>query len=149
MRKRAALVVLLAMTSACARLPPVNFNYYPSKGVTSISVTQTFDCSADKTRLVVVTTTPAVTTSYSADHSQRPVLLEVSKTRGELSDTDITINYYDDGRLKSINSVSTGQGEAALKTAISIVGAALPLVGGAGSGGPKAPKLPECDDIAN
>jgi hypothetical protein len=124
---------LFALTTACARLPPVDYNYYPSKGMTTVSVTQTFDCSADKKRLVVVTAPPAVATSYSADYSKQVQLLAMSGIRGEFTDNDFTINFYEDGRLKSINSVSTGKGEAILKTAISIVGAALPLIG-AGDG---------------
>lgn len=137
---------MASLISGCASMPPLDFSYFPARGVAQVAVTQTFDCSTDKKRLVVVTTSPTVTAQYSADRTQSAIPLQLSKVRGDLTDTEFTIGYYEDGRLKSINLSSTGQGEAVLKSVISTVGAAIPLVGGSDAGGEQ---LPECTEIEN
>ncbi|MEH3102624.1 MAG: hypothetical protein PGN12_01790 [Sphingomonas phyllosphaerae] len=146
--RKGFLLALTAAVSGCARIPPVDFSYYPAKGSAAVAVIQSYDCSADKKRLVVATTPPVVTTQYVADHDNGPWTVEISKAQADLNDTDFSISFYDDGRLKGVNSVSTGQGEALLKGAISLIGAVLPLVGGTGGEAPDA-DLPECAIIAN
>ncbi len=63
---------MLALLAGCAKMPPVDFSYYPSRGSAAITVTQSFDCSTDKRRLVGVTSPPNVNTQYSADYVSGP-----------------------------------------------------------------------------
>lgn len=148
MTARSAVALSLFVAGGCASMPPVNYSYYPATGVAMVAITQSLDCSKDKKRLVVVTTPPSVTTKYSADQSVQPWSFEASRLRSDMANTDFTLNLYEDGRLKGINAQSTGQGEAILKSVVSFMTAVTPLVGGSGPG-KRAPKLAQCDVIAN
>lgn len=149
MKWQSAIAGTLLVLGACAKLPPVNYSYFPSMGTAVVTITQSLDCSKDQKRLVVITTPPVVAVKYAADHFVGPWTVEASRLRGELANNDFALSLYEDGRLKGINAQSTGQGEAILKSVVSLVTTALPLVGGAGNSGKRDPKLPECQVIAN
>lgn len=61
---------------------------------------------------------------HSADFNAGKVL-SLANLKAAFSDSDVKVEYFDDGRLKSFNATSTGQGEAILKTVVSIFDAAL------------------------
>lgn len=145
--KKGLLSILITLSlGACASIPDMNYEYYRSKGVANVEIVRTFDCSVSQDRLVIVTTPPEVKTSYSADYKSNPVTLEIGSASDELVDRDLTITFYDDGRLKGINSISTGQGEAISKAVIGVVSSAIGMVGGSGSEGTP---LPACAALAN
>jgi hypothetical protein len=50
----------------------------------------------------------------------------------DFADSDLNIGFYDDGRLKSINQNTTGEGETIIKSAVSLASAVAPLGAGAG-----------------
>ena len=85
-----------------------------------VRIVRTLAC--DKQNLPVVASTATVTISNSADFDN-PRSLPFDQLDGALANTDIKLDFYPDRRLKSINASSTGQGEAILKSAISLVGA--------------------------
>jgi hypothetical protein len=148
MRSLLALSGALLVLGGCA-IPGVVYRYYPSRARTTVSVTQSVDCTADKTALFVLNT-PAVTTVYSADYTQKPYTLAIKSLDGAVSDTDVSFSFYDDGRLKSVNSSSTGEGETIAKSAVSLVTAVAALGGGAPppvKGLP--PVLDECRKVSN
>lgn len=122
------------LLSSCASLPPVDYSYYPAKGTVFVALTQAVDCSKDQKTLVVASSTPTVTVKYGADHASEAWSFKASQLRNGLSNQDFTIARYEDGRLKSVNVQSTGQGEAILKSVLNVVSAVLPFVGGAGQG---------------
>jgi len=68
--------------------------------------------------VAVTSITPVV--KHSAD--EQTFEINLKDLRGTFSDADVKLEFTEDGRLKSVNSAQTGQGEAALKTAISIAG---------------------------
>lgn len=117
-------VVALA---GCATIPDIDYRYFPAKASTEVSVTQTIDCSPDKSK-VNFFYTPTVVTIYSSDRSKQPNVLRVKELRSAVSDADITFNWFDDGRLKSVNQSSTGQGENIVKAAMTFL---APIIGGA------------------
>ena len=144
MASRSFCAIAAAMTvGGCASTPDVVYRYYPAKAATTVTVTQTVDCNQAKTQIVQVMT-PSVATSYSSDLSKPPQSLRLKDLGGTMADTEFTMSWYDDGRLKSINQSSTGQGEAILKAAESALGA-LGFIGGAEKAAPAA--LKECDFI--
>jgi hypothetical protein len=141
-------VVAAGLLSACATIPDVEYSYYPAKSNTLATVIQSVDCTSDKTAVVVVNT-PSVTTAYSSDTSKAPFRTKIKDVEGDNSvfaDSDMSFGFFDDGRLKSINQSTTGQGETILKAAVSLAAAIAPLGGGPKGGEVKAP-LPECDTI--
>ena len=144
MLKRMALVVMIGLLSGCASTPNVIYSYYPSDSNSIVTVTQTVDCNSAKTDIVVASSA-SVNTVYFADYTKEPYSIEINKLDGTFADSDFTFNFFDDGRLKSINGSTTGQGETILKSAIAL-GTAVAVLGG---GAPAAPKaIPECDTIS-
>ncbi len=137
--------VVPAVLVGCSTVPSVQYSYYPAKSNTLVTVTQAADCNSSKTAVVVVNS-PAVTTAYSSDFSKPPYKINVADVKGSFADSDFAFTLYDDGRLKSINQSTTGQGETIIKSAVALATALAPLGGGApvtaGAG-----TLPECTTI--
>ena len=116
-------LVMLALTG-CAHLPDATVHYYLPKTDVSFKVVRVLTCDAKNNVLAADSIIPTVT--HSADHALvRSVSL--AQLKGAFSDSDVKFDFYDDGRLQGFNGVSTGQGEAILKTVISIAAAALPF----------------------
>lgn len=134
---RSACFASLVLLSGCATIPNVEYTYYPASAATVVTVTQTVDCSADKSALHF-THTPISQTSYSSDR-KKPLTLNTSALRGALIDADVKVEWYEDGRLKTINQSAVGQGEAVIKAAMTFL---APIVGG---GAPAA--APNCKGI--
>jgi hypothetical protein len=146
MRAVPLFALMASLLAGCSAVPDVTYSYYPAKSQTLVSVSQTLDCTTDKTSLIVLNT-PSAVASYSADLTKPPYQIRIKDVEGFFSpfvDSDITFAFYDDGRLKSINQSTTGQGEAVIKSAVSLataLGGAAPAVKGA--------TLPICDKINN
>ena len=146
------LLSIACLASGCASTPDVVYRYYPAQIQATATVTRTIDCTTDKTAVVIVNT-PAITTVYVADHGQAPYALHIKDLAGAIADADLSFNFFDDGRLKSVNASTTGQGEAVAKSAVGLI-TAIAAAGGGGAGGGgggfvKAPPLPECTVISN
>ncbi len=137
-----------ACLEACASTPNVIYSYYLAGSTSTVTVTQTVDCTSDK-KAVVVLNAPAINTLYFADYSKGPYSLQLKSLDGALADTDVGFNFLDDGRLKSVNASSTGQGESILKAAISLAAAAGALGGGVTPPVPAPAPLRECVFINN
>src|SRR5258706_4378315 len=104
---RAIIVSFAALLSACASTPDVTYSYYPARSESTVTLTQTIACNKDNTAFVIVHK-PDVTTRYSADHSRRPFTLPINKLDGFFADSELKADFSDDGRLKGINTVTTG-----------------------------------------
>lgn len=120
------LSVCVLLLAGCASTPPLVYKYYPAKATAQVTVTQTVDCDADKH--LVILNTPSIAPVYSSDRRGKPLEFDASKLGGAFTDNDFTFAWYDDGRLKSLNSSVTGQGEAIVKAATTLIAA---VVGGA------------------
>ena len=97
-------IVLPLMTlllGGCASPLPLVYHYHPSKASIAVTVTQTIDCDKDGKHLIV-TTAPTVITTFSSDRS-RTFAFDTSSLQSSLADRELTFNWYDDVRLKSIN----------------------------------------------
>lgn len=129
MRKQivAALIVAAISLGGCAHTPAVTLGYYLPKSSVSFKVIRTIACDAGDNPIVATTVTPTV--KHSADMSNRQTLA-LSGLRGPFSDSDVKLEFYEDGRLSGVNASSTGQGEAILKTAITLATAVFGLDGG-------------------
>lgn len=122
-----ATILVLSVLAGCATLPDVKYSYYPAKSKTFVSVTQVFDCNVKKKVVVYYSPAPVVETKYSSNRDHPPYTIETKALRSKFSDTDIGLGWFDDGRLKSVNVSTTGQGEAIIKAAVT----ALTAIGGA------------------
>lgn len=111
----------------CAHTPDVTLSYYLPKTSVSFKVIRTVACDAGDNPIVATAVTPTV--KHTADTSA-PQSLALLGLRGAFSDTDVKLEFYEDGRLSGVNASSTGQGEAILKTAITLASAVFGLDGG-------------------
>ena len=129
MIKHTMIVSIVLFLGGCASTPDVMYSYYPSCSKSNVTVTQTLDCNNDKSALIVVNST-TVSTLSSADYSKGPYTVGIKKLDGFFADSDITFAFFDDGRLKSVNATTTGQGETVLKSAVTLAAALVPLGAG-------------------
>ena len=109
------------MKIRCSNLPDATIGYYLAKTEVSFKVVRTVACDAKNHLIVVNSSTPIVT--HSANREQFETI-SLSKLKGLFQDTDVKFQFYEDGRLKGVNSSITGQGETILKT-VTTVAAAL------------------------
>jgi len=142
MLKRMTMMLIIGLVTGCASTPNVMYSYYPSRSASTVMVTETVDCNSAQTGLVLTYAT-TLNTLYSADYSKGPYSIEIRKLDGALADSDVDFSFFEDGRLKSINQSTTGQGETILKSAIGLATALTPLGAGPEVKGP----IPECDII--
>lgn len=141
--------LISGVLTGCATLPDVTYSYYPAKWNAIVTVTQTVGCNAAKTAAVVLNS-PSVTTAYSSKTDGKPLHFKVKDLQSLSADVDMTMTFTDDGRLKSVNQSTTGQGEAIIKSTASIittvVGANIMLLPPETVAQPGA-TLPECAQI--
>lgn len=146
MGQREPVFCVLLLLGACASTPDVTIQYYPAKSVTTFTTTQNLACTHDSETLIV-TNAVSATTEYSADTTKPPQTLRLKDLDNPLADASLSVDLFGDGRLKSINATTTGQGQAVISAAAGIVGIAAPRLGS--SGGPAPLKLPICAVLKN
>ena len=96
----------------CSSMPAVQIGYYLPKGVVGITVTQTAACTA--AGVPVFTDNAEFTPEYSSDESKRRSISLLQLGSG-LSKADVSVDLHPDGRLKSVNTKSSGQPADALR----------------------------------
>jgi hypothetical protein len=138
---RACFVTIACLVTGCASLPDVKMTYYPTLWETTIVVTQTVACDAKKEKLIALST-PSVTTRYFSD-LEHPRSLQIAELSNAVADSEFAVAFTDDGRLKSINQSTTGEGEAIVKAAISAGAAVFSTL----ALERRAPPSPRCDEI--
>lgn len=116
--RKLVLLTCLAVLASCAKTPPITAIHYPAKSGLHVRVVRTIAC--DKLNHPVVASSVTATSSHAADFGS-PLGIEFKGIDGPLANSDIKLEYYADGRLKSANATTTGQGETILKSAISLV----------------------------
>lgn len=124
MAAAAAAPVPLALFVGCAHVPDVSLHYHLAQTRASFKVVRTVACDAQNRAIVANAVTPTVV--HTADPASA-YALNLTGLRGQFSDNDLKFDLTDDGRLKAVNTTSTGQGEAILKTVVSIASAVFGL----------------------
>ena len=101
----------------CANTPDLTVSYFLAKSELQLEVIRTVTCDASDNLIVATTVKPTVSHMADTDASKT---IEIAKLDSPLSHSDLTFEFYEDGRLKGVNTTSTGQGETILKSAISL-----------------------------
>lgn len=117
-----ALACVVVSLCACASLPKATVTYYPAKTSMTVDVLRTIKCNSQHQLVEAMAVTPNVVQAADIDH---PHTLEVTALSDFMADTDFTVGLYDDGRLKSVNGGTTGQGETVLSTAFTLLAAVI------------------------
>jgi hypothetical protein len=117
MRVTTALVVALGLAS-CGSIPDAQVTYYKAASKISVKVTRSVLCDSGNFPFVADTVAPSVVHFADKDHPQH---FRLAALRGAISDSDIKFEFYEDGRLKSVNGAATGQGDTVLKAVTTLV----------------------------
>jgi hypothetical protein len=125
----------------CATMPDVAAPYRLPRADATFTVTRTIGCNAAATegtpnrRILYSTVAVVPLVAYSADPGPEALMsVDYAALETGLSDTSMGLEWTEDGRLKAINSTTTGQGTAIIQAVAQLV----PLVAAA-SGAPTGP----------
>jgi hypothetical protein len=110
----------ILLLGSCAHLPNAQLGYYLTETSVKISAISTMACSSDDELYVATTITPSTSNSIPGDGSGH-VEIDLSQLSGPFSDANAKLERYEDGRLKSWNSSTTGRGEEVIKSTMNIV----------------------------
>lgn len=134
MLKFATMASTAVLLAACASTPDVTYTYYPSRSNMAVAATETVSCKPNLADVnFSFSSTPTLTTTYAADHDSVLGTLRPKTLDGSLSDSDVALKWFDDGRLQSVNSSSTGEASAIVSSAIKLAGPLGALGGGGGA----------------
>lgn len=126
MRQLFAAVMGGAALTACAGLPPVTVQYYPTAGSTEVKVLESLTCTPDGTQVVSAYALKPETRYFRAP-GEEPNRIELRGVIPPWSDGVAGFAFYGDGRLKSINSTATGRGEEVVNAGVGLITAAAGL----------------------
>lgn len=126
---------LLALLGGCASIPDVEVSYRPVKWAMLVTVVHTVTCNRDAS-LAIIERGANFLPIYSAASADPRFQLRLKDLDRFFADADIAVALTDDGRLKSINATTTGQGEALVKSAITAAAtlASVPVTGAVPAG---------------
>ncbi|NNC46856.1 MAG: hypothetical protein HKO13_00280 [Sphingomonas sp.] len=108
------LVAMLTL-GACASTPPIKVTYFQPQATLKVKVIETLACRNDVPFSIA---SAILTPEYEAGDNHHSFNLD--DLDGPLSNTDAEVQFYDDGRLKSINATSTGVGPEILSAALKL-----------------------------
>ncbi len=129
LKRTGTMLLTAALLAGCATIPEVTFNYYPVKWEATTTVTQTVDCDTSKTHFFI-SNAASTTPKYSSNFEVEPYTIKIRKIEGlfgTFADSEITMTLTEDGRLRGINQSTTGQGEAVIKSAVTLAATVLPI----------------------
>lgn len=110
-------IVSLFILAGCSTIPDAQVSYYQTKTQITIKVTRSVLCDQENLPHVANTVIPSVTHSADLMNARS---LRLTGLRSAFTDSDVKIEFYEDGRLKTINATQTGQGEVILKAATTL-----------------------------
>lgn len=120
--KTICLSILVA--SGCAKIPPASSKYYLTKSSLSVDVTRFVSCvlANDDTGVGKISISDSVSPKIANSADLEAVqTFDLQKLRSTFTDPDVSVEYYDDGRLKGINATQTGTAKQILESSLKVV----------------------------
>lgn len=114
-----ALAICCLFSTGCANAPDVGVRYFHPRLDARLKVLETVSCDANDNVIAAASASPTTVYSASADLAEP---LNVKAIGSLFADTGLTFTFHEDGRLKTVNSASTGKGEVILKSAVKLIG---------------------------
>jgi hypothetical protein len=118
-----ALATALVLVAGCSSMPPLKVGYYLPTVKTSVTVTQTAACNENG--VPFVTSETKFDSIYTREEGGERKTIDLSELDGWFTKSSLTVQFFEDGRLKSINGKQTGSGADGTRTFVSL----LPLFG--------------------
>jgi len=119
--RRLLILALCAVAGACANMPDATIGYYLPRATVDVELTRVLACG-EAGRLAIVSSGSAAP-RHMADPTAFHTLA-LAGLNGTFSDNDATFEFFEDGRLKSVNSTSTGRGQVVIEAALAVVASA-------------------------
>lgn len=110
----------VAALVGCTKIPDVSTQYYLTKSSLRLDVSRALSCDSGNQIDITDAVSPVIVNS--ADLNSRREF-DLKKLKATFSDPSVTINFYDDGRLKSINATQTGTAKQIIESSLSLVSA--------------------------
>lgn len=117
---RAALPLAAMAFAGCASVPDVTVSYRPVTWQVAAAVVHTITCTRDGSRAIIARD-GSFTPVYRADTKESPLTVRLKDLDRFFADSDFSASFTDDGRLKSVNQSTNGQGETIAKSLVSTV----------------------------
>ena len=108
----------------CSTQPKVNVGYYHAGASANLKLIQTAACSDGPDPIPSMTMSFKVVPTYYA-HEKASTNIPLKKLSSQFSDSELAFEFYDDGRLKSINATQAGQGGALVTSATGLLATLL------------------------
>lgn len=116
----ATVVVAGLLISGCAKLPTATVRYYLPTTEIHLEAVRSVGCDAIGNVVAVTSVDPKL---VSKADTSKPYFFEIEKLNSKLADSDVKFDLTSDGRLKGLNTTSTGEGGAILKSAATVASA--------------------------
>lgn len=116
-RAPSTIILSLGILAGCASMPKVKVGYLLPKSTIEVTLTQTAACTDHD--VPILKNDLAITTTYSADRKAF-YSVDLGELGNAWSKANSTFEFYDDGRLKSVNTQQTGQAGEAIKAFIAL-----------------------------
>ncbi len=134
-RQLVAIAASASLIGGCAGLPDVKVGHYLPQGALSASVVRTIGCATrpnvqtgQSEKKLFAAATATMKMSYERDpNGYRSTSIKQFGSGGKSATLGFT--YYDDGRLKGMNSTSTGSGQEITEAAVKLTGIVLGIAG--------------------
>ena len=118
---------LTFVLSACASTPDVNLNYYLPNSKIDFKVVKSVTCDVDEN--LKIAASPLIETTDYSDYQSDKRYISIKELDGMFSNSSLAVTWYDDGRLKGINSKSTGVGTSVINSITEAVITGVSLAG--------------------
>ncbi len=113
-------IIAMVFISGCAKIPAVSSKYFLTKSSLRVDVVRSLSCDSSGLLAAANVVTPVIANSADLDAAQDFNLQEL---RGPFTDPDVKVEYYEDGRLKSINATQTGTARQVVESVLDAAGA--------------------------
>ncbi|SLN76714.1 hypothetical protein [Ruegeria meonggei] len=113
---------LSLVISGCAKIPDVSTRYYLTKSTLRLDVTRALSCSPGGQINISNAVSPVI--ANSADLS-RTYPFNLQELKSTFTDPDVTVQFFEDGRLQSINATQTGTAKQIVESSLVVASSVL------------------------
>ncbi len=117
-------IALPLMLCACTSIPDIRVRYYLPRTEVLVKVTRMLTCVPDpgnrQPTIHEIISVDSAVPEYFAD-TDTPYQFDLGAYDHRFSDVTAGFTFFDDGRLKSINTISTGKGKETIEAVAAIV----------------------------
>lgn len=116
-----AIALAAFLFTGCASIPDSTLKYYLPKADVQLGAVMTMACVKDAEHFQLkYIVSPRISSEISADYDADQTI-DLHDFNNTFGSNNIEVSWYEDGRLKGINSTSTGGGSQVLEAALELI----------------------------